>query len=129
MPLFLQKYGFENAKKSLRLFLRFLIVVRLQGLFLKISQQGDVLFSLSPVSVELAMLPACPSLSTTCAVKKQQNAPKSAGGARLAGTPSRGNNRKKQKQISWRCSAPGMELIYGVIGLHQLHDMVPEFAL
>ena len=40
MPSFPQKYGFENARKISDHILRFLVLVRLQGLFLKISHQA-----------------------------------------------------------------------------------------
>ena len=60
--------GLKTREKYQTIFSDFLVLVRLQGLFLEIC---DVLFSLTGVSVELAMLPACdPSLSTKCALAK-----------------------------------------------------------
>ena len=59
-----KKSGFESARKNLRPFSQILVLVRLQGLFLKGSHQATVFFSLTAVSVELAMLPGCdPRLS------------------------------------------------------------------
>ena len=69
-----RRNGFENAKKNLRPFSQILVPVRLQGLFLKISRQATS-FSLTAVSVELAMLPACdPRLSTNCVLSKSSKA-------------------------------------------------------
>ena len=74
-PSFPQKCGFENARRNLRPFLGFLVLVRFQGLFLKTSHQATFFFSLVPDSVELAMLPACdPGSSTKCFLSKSSKA-------------------------------------------------------
>ena len=74
-PSFLQKYGSENPRKNSDHVLRFLVLVRLQGFFLKISHQAMFFFSLTPASVELAMLPAYdPRLSTKCSLSKSSKA-------------------------------------------------------
>ena len=70
-PSFPQKYGFENARKNLRQFSQIFGPGPLAGSLSQIFTQGDIFFSLTPVSVELAMRPACDcSLSTKCSLSK-----------------------------------------------------------
>ena len=72
---FRRNMGLKAREKISDHFLRFLVLVRLQGLFRKISHQVTFFFSLTAVSVELAMLSECvPSLSTKCALWKSSNA-------------------------------------------------------
>ena len=100
MPSFPQKYGFENARKISDHFLRFLVLVRLQGLFLKISHQAT--FSSAWQQSLLRWLcsqnvsPACQQ-NVLC--EKQQSPPKSSGGACLAGRPSRKQPWKNRKNL------------------------------
>ena len=71
---FRRNMGLKTREKISDHFLRFLVLIRLQGLFLKISHQ-PIFISLTAVSVEFAMLSACdPSLSTKCALSKSSKA-------------------------------------------------------
>ena len=65
MPSFPQKYGFENARKNLRPFSQVFGRGPFAGSLSQNLTPGDIFFSLTAVSVELAMLSECvPSLST-----------------------------------------------------------------
>ena len=103
---FRRNMGLKTRKNISDHFLRFLVLVRLQGLFLKISYQGTFF---SAVSLELAMLPACdPSLSTKCALSKSSKALE-----RVLVVPAwqgtlHENNLENIEKISWRGSAPGV---------------------
>ena len=69
MPSFPQKYGFESARKNLRPFSQIFGPGPFAGSLSQNLTPGDVFFSLTAVSVELAMLSECvPSLSTKCAL-------------------------------------------------------------
>ena len=97
-PSFLQKYGFENARKISDHFLRFLVLVRLQGLFLKISHQAMLLFSL-----------------TKCALVRKVAKPSK----RFWGVPAwqstlHENNHEKSKKSHGEVSAPGVEQRFSV---------------
>ena len=75
MPSFPQKYGFENARKNLRPFSQIFGPGPFAGSLSQNFTPGDAFFSLTAVSVKLALLSECvPSLSTKCALPKSSKA-------------------------------------------------------